>query len=486
MHNFFYFIHLGITICGIIFIFHLAKKQKLPQDISPGRSIPIWAFLCAVPALFLLEFISFKATWPPAAGWDYLNAYYLAGRAVLEKPAGLHSLLEKGTIGFVNIPIVAYAFAPFALIPARTSAIVFALFGFLSVVSAWYFLARLANLELRERWLLAFLFLVNGPLISGIKYGNLSYFILAAMAGGLWLLRSDRPGLAGVLLGVATVIKPPLALFGFFFLFRREWRGLAGYTATGLATILLSLLVFGWSDNFYWFETSIVQYSHTWLDAFNVQSITAFIQRLTDGAGLREWQIATSPTTNEKLAAQFISVLLLLVGGAACLKPRFPKVEASVRLKAERQDLQFLLVICLCLVSSPLAWTHYYLWLLMPIAFFLSWGARGLPRWAFWTGWVAIIMVSPIAGNAWSLSNEMLMALYRVTVVSHYLIGGLLIFVLAGWRLASTGGLLPLIRGPNSQPQAMGVPKDATLARFEIESGPAEATKRALPVPGDR
>ncbi len=438
MYNLFYFIHLGITVCGAIFIFHLAKKQKLPQDIKPGRSIPISVFSCAIPALLLLEFISFKATWPPAAGWDYLNAYYLAGRAVLESPAGLHSLLAEGTIGFVNIPIVAYVFAPFALIPAKASVIAFSLFGFLSIVFAWYSLVRLANLELRERWLLAFLFLVNGPLISGVKYGNLSYFILAALAGGLRLLRSGRPGLAGVLLGIATVIKPPLALFGFFFLFRREWRGLAGYAATGLATILLSLLVFGWADNFYWFQTSIVQYSHTWLDAFNVQSVTAFIQRLTDGAGLREWQIATPPTSVEKLAAQFISALLLLAGGAACLKPRLLNGETPVRLKVERQDLQFLLVICLCLISSPLSWTHYYLWLLMPIAFFLSWGAQGLPRWAFWTGWTAIIMTTPIAGNAWSLSNENLMTLYRVTIISHYLFGGLLIFGLVGWRLAAT------------------------------------------------
>jgi len=445
MQNLFYFIHLGITICGLIFISRLAQKQKLPQDIRPGRGIPVWVFSCAVPALFLLEFISLKATWPPAAGWDYLNAYYLAGRAVLENPAGLHALLEKGTIGFVNIPVVAYLFAPFALMPAKASAIVFSLFGFLSVVSAWYFLVRLANLELRERWLLAFLFLVNGPLISGIKYGNLSYFILAAMAGGLLLLRSGRPGLAGVILGVATVIKPPLALFGLFFLFRREWRALAGYTATGLATILLSLLVFGWADNFYWFETSIVQYSGTWLDAFNVQSITAFIQRLTDGAGLREWMTATSPAPAEKLAAQLISALLLLLGGAACLRKPLPEdAEALARVKSERRDLQFLLVICLCLVCSPLTWTHYYLWLLMPIAFFLSWGAQGLPRWAFWLGWAAIFMITPIAGNAWSLSNEILMYLYRVTVVSHYLIGGLLILGLTGWRLASTSGLLTL------------------------------------------
>ena len=69
---------------------------------------------------------------------------------------------------------------------------------------------------------LALLFIANGPLLTGIKFGNLSYIILVALAGGLFFIRSGRPGVAGALIGLAVVIKPVLILMGLFFLLRRS------------------------------------------------------------------------------------------------------------------------------------------------------------------------------------------------------------------------------------------------------------------------
>lgn len=450
MHYLAYFADMVITIIGAAAIFWLAKKGTLPKGLRPGRDLPVWAFALGVVVLAAFMFLSFRLSCPPEA-WDFTHAYYPAGQAALQQdPAALRGLIGKGTTGFVNIPVFAYLLAPFTLLPPSAATVILTIIGIGLTIWAWFLLTHLAGLELRERWLLAWLFLINGPLIHAIKLGNLSYFILAALAGGLVLLRGDRPLSAGALLGLAAVVKPPLALFGFFFLFRRDWRGLSGFASMGIATVLLSLVLFGWADNLYWFQTAIVQYSHSWLAAFNVQSVPAFMLRLNDDARLSDWINSQLPTAGQKLVAQIVTSLIFLVAVAACF---LGAAKASAQTNAtadERRDLQYLLVICLCLVSSPLTWSHYYLWLLMPTAFFL--GARSsalstLP--ARWVGWVAIALVTPIIDLPWSFSNLWLATGYRTIFLSHLLFGGLLWFGLIAWGLSRSGSFLLLPDWPN-------------------------------------
>jgi hypothetical protein len=349
--------------------------------------------------------------------------------------------------GFVNIPIVAYIFAPLAWMRPQLAALVFTFLGIGLTIAAWFLLVRLAKLETRERWLLALLFLLNGPLINGIKFGNLSYFILFALAAALLLLRTGRRMQAGVLLGLATIIKPPLALFGFFFLFRRDLRGLFGFVGAGLGTAVLSLAVFGWADNVRWFKTCILQYSHTWLSAFSVQSIPAFIIRLRPGIGIDYVDsIPRVPTSGENLAAMVIIGLLFVIAGAAWVMASTSHMKGEDRGHTEL-DLQYLLVLCLVLVSSPLSWDRYYSWLLLPIAFFLG-SVPAFPpsRLARGVAWLAIALVTPLVMRPSSLGHFGETAAYKIAVVPHLLFGGLLWFGLVAWWLASLGGRLQSFR----------------------------------------
>ncbi len=441
MHTVVYVLHFLVAIAGVAVIAGLARKQALPAGVMPGRDLPVWFFLLGVVAIVLFELVNLKASSPPDPMLDFLNAYYPAGKAALHhNSAMLQGLIGKGTSGFVNIPIVAYLFAPFSLLPPKVAAALYTLIGLPVTVMAWFLLVRAFRLELTERWLLAFLFLVNGPLLNGIKWGNLSYFILCPLAGGLLLARQGRSGAAGVLLGVATVIKPPLALFGLFFLFRRDMRGVLGYAAVGVVTVLLSLLVFGWTDNLNWFETCIVQYSHSWLSTFQAQSIPAFLIRFRPGIGIDYTDsIALIPTHGERLMASMVTGLLLLIAAAACIRASSRMVSHSEQQVGFRRDLQYLLVLCLVLVSSPLSWAHYYAWLLMPAAFFL--GSRqslALSQTARWLGWLAVALVTPLVMRPIALGALGHTSIYRLFLVSHLLCGALLWFGITVWWLASS------------------------------------------------
>jgi alpha-1,2-mannosyltransferase len=449
VHSLVYSGYLIAAFVGVRAIFWQARQPTRADSLAPHRSVPIWAATLIAVLVALFEVVSLKFSSPPGILWDFLKAYYPAGRAALHHDTqALTALIGTGAEGgFVNIPVVAYLFAPFGYLPPGLSAIVFTAVGVGSAVAAWFLLVRLAKLERRERFLLALLFLVNGPLLNGIKFGNVSYFLIFALTAGLALLHARRSTAAGMLLGAATVLKPPLALFGLFFLLRRDLRGVFGFAVVGVATIALSLLLFGWTINLYWFQTSVLQYSHNWLAGSSVQSIPAFLSRL-DGPPeiLLDWS-AKAPSTANRLLAHGLNGVLFLIAAFACVRWRPQVARMDEDTEGRRRDLQYLLMICLCLVCSPLSWAHYYAWLLIPAAFFL--GAQSSPlasRAARAIGWAAIALVTPLVLWPQPTAHSAVMAAYVSFFVSHYLFGGLLWFGLLAWWLAQTDGLLSQAR----------------------------------------
>ena len=409
---------------------------------------PRWTIAPIAVGVVLFAIESARQSWPGGeAFFDFFTAYYPAGVAAFHHdPAALTAVTSRGVAGFVNMPIVAYLFAPFVMFGPAGAVALFTALGVGLTVAAWGLLAKLAQLETRERLILAWLFLANGPLLNAILLGNTSHIVLFALIAGLVLMRAGRSGAAGALLGLTAILKPPLLLFGVFFLLRRDARGVAGFAASCGAVVLASLAVFGWADNVHWFEACILPFSHDWVAAINVQSIDAFAARLSFGTDvLGKWE-AYPPTPGERLLAEVMTATVFLAAIFACLKrPAGPSPEPEGQ-GGTRRDLQYMLVICLALVASPLSWSHYYAWLLIPTAFFLRL-QPSLPLVGRWLGWTAVALIMPPL--SWLEPSNPLVAKFYVSVfVSHFLFGGLLWFGLLGWRLARSGGWLTRLKTP--------------------------------------
>ena len=475
VHSLLYIGYLVAPLVAVLAIFGLAQRRVLPAGGLTSRSVPVWGLIAL--GVILFEFIGWRLSSPPTAFLDFLTAYYPAGRAALYHDSeALKALIRQGAQGgFVNIPVVAYLFAPFGWLSPKTATVLFTLIGVGSTVVAWFLLVSLNRLELRERWLLAFLFLANGPLLSGLKWGNLCFFPVFALAEGLVLIRAQRSMMAGMLLGVAAVFKPALMLFGLFFLLRRDLRGVFGFAIVGTMTVALSLILFGWSGNLYWLQTSILQYSHNWLVVSGNQSIPAFLYRLHAPPDILLDFSAKTPGAGEKLVAHVLTGLIFLIAAAACFRRRRPAATVDNAVQAgARRDLQYLLTICLCLVCSPLSWAHYYAWLLVPTAFFLgAHGPFGASKPARIIGWAAIALVTPPMLSPEPSAPSAMATLHTSFTVSHYLFGGLLWFGLIASWLASSGGLL-------SQASPLGAGRTApSIGR----SRPPEAATASQPQP---
>jgi hypothetical protein len=287
--------------------------------------------------------------------------------------------------------------------------------------------------------LLLFLGLVNGPMINSLREGNTTHIILLLLVLAFVLWRSGWDFVAGLLLGLCALIKLPLLLFGAYYVLRGKWRvALGGITSIATA-VLLSLADYGLQGNIAWYKDSVEPFLGGVIPAFNVQSIDGFLIRLSTGeARLHDWD----PMVPDTLHKVIRNILFLLVYGSAIwlgwrASRAGPMPAVDGRLSA-CDTLEFVLVITVAIITSPISWTHYYLLLL--IAWGLYLGDR-LPvpsdrttRWLMWSSLVLTSLPVVIPQHSPGLLTEVLAR----TAVSAWFFGGLLMLAAllrALWKL---------------------------------------------------
>src|SRR5262249_38316655 len=150
---------------------------------------------------------------------------------------------------------------------------VWCVIGMVALFGAYLVLVRSARLDPPQAVLLAFLFLINGPIVNSLREGQSSHVILLFLVAGLALWRRQRGHGAGLAFGFAALIKLPLLLLGFYFVLRQRWAVVAGGATTIGVAALLSLVLFGIDGNVAWYQDWVVPYLNGYIPAYNVQSV---------------------------------------------------------------------------------------------------------------------------------------------------------------------------------------------------------------------
>jgi len=392
--------------------------------------MPVFWSAAGLAAIAMAAFL-FRVSNPVEAFSDFSKAYWLAGRDVLSGPDALEKSMSKGAFGFVNIPIVAYLFVPFGMLEKQAASILFTAIGVGSVVLTWWLLARMAGLQTLEKALFLFLIAAFGPLAYSLKEGNTTHMVLALVTGALYVLRRKREMLAGALLGIAAVIKLPLLLFGAYFLLRGRWRVVIGGGSILAAVGLSSVLIFGWDSHLQWYESCVKPYARDPIAALNVQSIAGALLRFELGpASLLDWrQHPLSPVSQAIASASTLAILGLAM--AACLAPR-PRASRDVG-PLITDEVEFMIVLMIACVASPLTWSHYYTWMLLPLAFFLGRTPHFASSPSMWAvNWIALVAASPVV-SFWRPRSELLGEFVGRIGASHLLIAGLLLLGTLLW-----------------------------------------------------
>ncbi|MDP3850220.1 MAG: glycosyltransferase family 87 protein [Luteolibacter sp.] len=430
----FYLIHLAAFAAGIL-LMEAMRRRALPWS---------WRAAVAVLAGVAMAVFVFRISEPPDRYSDFVKAYYPAARAVLSEngAAGLAESMNRGAGGFVNLPVLAYLFAPFGLLSPGHAETAFLLAGILATIAAWFVLCRLAGLDRDRSLLLLFVFAACGPLHNSVREGNTTHMVLLLLVLGVWLLRGRHDFPAGLLIGFAALIKLPLLLLGIYFVLRGRWKAGLGGGVICLAAGFASVMIFGWDLHAHWYENSIKPFAENPLAAFNVQSIQGFIARLQHGPlYLTDWD----PPALDPAFRQFsrLAVLFMMAAVAVVLAwPRRWKPDGlPVASASSIMELEISVIILLAMVTSTVSWTHYYLWMLLPAAYLIgaSPPAPLAMKWLRVYGWVAVIASLPPVMIV-RFGGRIPARLHASLAVSHYLLAGLLLLAVLLAAVWWTGG----------------------------------------------
>jgi len=372
---------------------------------------------CVLMALFLL-----KVSAPGPVFEDFTDAYWAAGRAVLVGPDALRPLFEQGVSGFVNLPVLAYLFAPFGLLPEKAAAYAFFALGGASVLWAWRLLGQRYAYDDRASALALFALSAFGPLIYSLREGNTSHMLLAVLIWAMGLVAARKDYAAGLAFGFCALIKPPLLLLGIYALARGRWKVVASGAAICVFAALLSVLVFGLDMHLLWIDR-FRDFSAEPMAAYNAQSFASFAARLQHGyRHLMDWQPrALAPAFLVVAYALTLTAFLACVLAVRHWRAHAPKEDAN-------EDYGLILILTFICIAATVSWSHYFVWL-VPAFAFLAERLRHAPQRPRVALAVAALLTAPGIFRGQFMESGGFEP-FTALLASHLLIGGVIVLAL--------------------------------------------------------
>ena len=211
-------------------------------------SIANWALIILATSMW--TFMGSMIT-PTSKHHDFLNIYTGAKLALDGRFSELHAIDVQlaqervyvpqlpDLVPFVRPPVYALVLAPLALIPFETAFWVWIALQTLLLFGCWYWAYRHYP---ADSLVFSALYL---PTALGIASGQDCVVMLVISVASYHLLRSDKPFAAGAVLALGLVKFHLFLLWPLAMLVAKEWKMLAGFSATGALEVLASLALGG-------------------------------------------------------------------------------------------------------------------------------------------------------------------------------------------------------------------------------------------------
>ncbi len=384
------------------------------------------AMLAALPPAAVAASLLWFHSEPARLFSDFHKAYRPAGEAAWADGGQLLALYQPAH--FVNIPIVALLFSPFAVLPAGAAGILFLAMGVVAVALVGIHLVRATKGELPVRAIVVVALLAaSGPLFNSLREGNSTHLLFLLLLPAAGFLGHGREVPAGILLALVALLKLPFGLFALYLLVTRRWKALAAFAATLAVLLSLSLAIYGWPLHEAWYSHCIKPFQRRPIAAFNAQSLGGTLARLMTTGHLFDWE----PIRRPPMFGTFKTILtipLFAIPFLAILLARHPRTPARVA-------AELAAVMALAILVSPLSWSHYYLLLVWPAAMLLT-GTWPLPR----NPGVRVLLFASVLLVSLPVivaipANAALADFYKRVFLSHFFAGGVMMLGLLATSL---------------------------------------------------
>ena len=318
--------------------------------------------------------------WGHGKSKDY-PLWFWAGQQVLQG-RDLYPSEPGGYFEFIYPPLPAVLLA----VPSYFGKIpLYLCLSFVNVV-AWWMIAQFSHAMTGSgrkpgAWLEALPGFVTVTFVFDMfDLGQPNLMLLAMMLYGFWLLRLERPWMAGSMFALATAIKVfPIAVLPYL-VWRRRWAAASSMVVfLGVFLFLLPAPFRGFQHNVTelktWYQGMVGTSSEkgfgqrdeqnwSWVN----QSIIAMTHRLTRPVNYNQDDPTKPPRymniadLDFKTANMLVAAISLLIGlGYVAVMPRASR-------RTERSDAEEIgILFCLMIVASPLARQYYFMWLFFPM-----------------------------------------------------------------------------------------------------------------------
>ncbi|MCC7164668.1 MAG: DUF2029 domain-containing protein [Anaerolineae bacterium] len=332
-----------------------------------------------------------------ASSWLDFQAYYLAsallnlGRPLYSKPvtAELAQTLGLAPMEYIYPSFFAALMRPLAALSFQSAGLVWLWSGLGALALTVLLLNKAFYLSTGKTMLLAIVAILMPEMLTSLFLGQTTLFLTLLFAAALAVAPRPAQGYkafaAGLLIGVAAVIKVyPLVLIAVYLVHKRA-KILAAIVVSILAAMLVSILYGGGTESVRAYFVEVLPE----VGAMNLfppnQSVVAAIQRL--------FQVYEMPTTirGENVVITFIPLIHAPALGQALgiaavlviLVTTFLVARRRLRLLPDRDAFiyNFGFVLSATLLVIPRTWDHYLPHLIIPLAIVgLYRPARTVPR----------------------------------------------------------------------------------------------------------
>lgn len=204
------------------------------------------------------------------------------------------------------------------------------------------------------------------PSFINLQLGQVSLMLLPLLVLGWCAARNEKITRAAFFLGLAASLKPFICLFLFYFLIRKEWRGLGIFLLTLLSCSLIAAFYLGKTSYIAYYQ--VCQHISWAASSWNV-SFYGVLLRLFGGSEANVALFPLSGLTN--ILYPVITILFFL----ALIYFLRPKVGIQAK---QKMDLDFSVIIVGMLLLSPLGWIYYFPLLSIPILILWQFSNKGI------------------------------------------------------------------------------------------------------------
>jgi hypothetical protein len=259
-------------------------------------------------------------------------------------------------------PPVAILSLPLGLLTYQQAAVAWFLFEISCIFLAAYLLLRWLRgpSGLMLTAFITLLVLGWSPVWVELTTGQLMTLLLVLLILAWQALRSGQAITGGLFLGCVVALKLMAWPIVIFLAFRKNWRAIGAAGVTVAAANLAAALLMGFDRAvyFYWKVGAIVSKLYrAYENNFSAWSIG---WRLFDGTGSPiVFGVEAPPLLAAPAVARYISFALplVLLGGGLTLA-----------LRAHTFDAAFGILVCVSILVNPVAWSHYLIMALIPLA----------------------------------------------------------------------------------------------------------------------